>query len=187
MQTAAAVRPGKKARAASSDVQLDLDALAARPYAALESLYRSGACPKSMRAVDGPLKGRMLAVRVVDALPIAPLVRTFAASSAFVWDGKTFTARSDDEGSGINRIQIPGALGRQNLFPFDTRFGASALDGEPALILDYDLAVNPPWIRKIHDEIREVSPGLYLGPAMWKADAGPMTVLWFALDTRAAR
>ena len=40
-------------------------------------------------------------------------------------------------------------------------------------------------IRQIHDEIREVSPGLFLGPAMWKTKAAPAFVLWFALDTRA--
>jgi hypothetical protein len=68
------------------------------------------------------------------------------------------------------------------LFPFDTRFGASAIDGKPALILDYDLSVNPPYIRHIHDEIREVSPGLFLGPAMWKTAKDKVLVLWFALD-----
>jgi hypothetical protein len=113
-------------------------------------------------------------------------VRALAASPRFVWDGKTFSARSEEEGSGINRIRIPGALGRQDLFPFHTSFGASALDGDPTLILDYDLPQNPPWIRKIHDEIREVGPGLFLGPAMWKSASGATTLLWFALDTRVA-
>jgi len=163
---------------------LDLDTLARRSYAALEALYRAAHNPRSMHAVDGAPKGRMLAVRWIDGAPVAALLRAFAASPAFVWDGKTFTAHSDDEGAGINRIRIPGALGRQDLFPFHTRFGASAVDGAPALILDYDLPQNPPWIRKVHDEIREVAPGLFLGPAMWKSASGPTTILWFALDTR---
>jgi hypothetical protein len=164
--------------------ELTLDTLAHRSYAALEALYRAADAPRSMHAVDGVPKGRMLAVRYIDGVPVARLLRAFAASPRFVWDGKTFAARSDEEGSGINRIRIPGALGRQDLFPFETRFGASAVDGRPALILDYDLARNPPWIRKIHDEIREIAPGLFLGPAMWKGASGPTTVLWFALDTR---
>ena len=50
--------------------------------------------------------------------------------------------------------------------------------------LDYDLADNPWAIRQIHDEVREVSPGLFLGPAMWKTEGAPAFVLWFALDTR---
>jgi hypothetical protein len=163
---------------------LTLDALAVRSYAALEELYRAAARPRSMRAVDGAPKGRMLAVRHLEGPPVGALLRNFAASSAFVWDGKTFTARSDERGVGINRIRLPGVLGRQDLFPFETSFGPSALDGGPTLILDYDLARNPGWIRKVHDEIREVAPGLFLGPAMWKAAAGPTTLLWFALDTR---
>jgi len=164
--------------------ELTLDTLAACTYGELADLYRDGQKPRSLHAVDGAPKGRMLAVRGVDKTPLAPLVRAFAASPSFVWDGKTFHAHSDGEGEGINRIRIAGALGRQNLFPFHTRFGASAVDGQPTLVLDYDLAQNPPWIRKVHDEIREVAPGLFLGPAMWKGSDGPAMVLWFALDTR---
>ncbi len=169
---------------ASVTPELTLDTLAQRSYATLGTLYREAKNPRSMRAVDGAPKGRMLAVRLIERAPVAPLVRAFAASRSFVWDGKTFAARSDEEGTGINRVRVPGALGRQNLFPFRTHFGASAVDGAPALILDYDLKENPGWVRKIHDEIREVSPGLFFGPAMWKAASGPIALLWFALDTR---
>jgi hypothetical protein len=165
---------------------LDLDALAGRSYDALAELYRTARRPASMRDADGPLRGRMLAVRAIDALPAGRLLRAFAGSRAFLWDGKTFSARSDDEGAGINRIKIAGALGRQSLFPFATRFGSSELDGGPTLILDYDLPENPPWIRRIHDEIREVAPGLFLGPAMWKGARSATTLLWFALDAREA-
>ncbi len=182
MQTATVSNVAANGKVSANE--LTLDALSLRAYASLESTYRTLKSPKSMRALDGKPKGRMLAVRVVDDTPFAPLVRAFAGSSAFIWDGKTFSARSDKEGDGINRIQIPGALGRQNLFPFKTRFGASAIDGETALILDYDLPENPPWIRKIHDEVREAAPGLYFGPAMWKGASGPFTLLWFGLDTR---
>jgi hypothetical protein len=179
VESSAARAPGSPVAA-----ELTLDTLARRSYTALEALYRAAPTPRSMHAVDGAPKGRMLAVRFIDGAPVAALLRAFAASPAFVWDGKTFSARSDGEGAGINRIRIPGALGRQDLFPFETRFAASAVDGAPALVLDYDLPRNPPWIRKVHDEIREVAPGLFLGPAMWKTASGPKTVLWFALDTR---
>lgn len=162
---------------------LTLDALAGRSFQSLEELYRGAPNATTMRAVEGAPKGRMLAIRVIERTPLAELVRAFAASPAFVWDGKTFHAASDTEGTGINRVQIRGVLGRQNLFPFRTHFAPSQVDGAPALVLDYDLAENPPFIRKIHDEIREVSPGLFLGPAMWKGPRRPSTVLWFALDT----
>lgn len=167
-----------------SSPELSLDALSQRSFHALETLYGEARCAKTMRAIDGTPKGRMLAVRLIDATPLADPIRAFARSKAFVWDGKTFTSSSDTQGAGINRVVIPGALGRQNLFPFHTLFGASRVDGRPALILDYDLAENPPWIRRIHDEVREASPGLFFGPAMWLGKSGATTVLWFALDTR---
>jgi hypothetical protein len=162
-----------------------LDSLAARSLDDLDALYRSANVSSSMHAADGKLVGRMLTVRGLPGGLAAPL-RRWAASRSFLWEGKTFQAASDQRGVGHNRVNIPRALGRQNLFPFETAFGPSAIDGKPTLILDYDLKVNPSYIRHIHDEVREVAPGLFLGPAMWKAAKGPALVLWFALDSRLA-
>ncbi len=160
-----------------------LDALAARTTSELDALYRAATVSISMHAADGALVGRMLAVKSLPGVIASPL-RRFAASRSFVWEGKTFQAASDTRGIGHNRVHLPRALGRQNLFPFETRFGASAIDGKPTLILDYDLEVNPSYIRHVHDELREVSPGLFLGPAMWKGATDKSLVLWFALDSR---
>jgi hypothetical protein len=160
-----------------------LDTLAGCSTTELDALYRAATVSSSMHAADGALVGRMLAVKNLPAAIGGPL-RRFAASRSFVWEGKTFQAASDSRGVGHNRVNIPKALGRQNLFPFETLFGASAIDGKPTLILDYDLKVNPGYIRHIHDEIREVSPGLFLGPAMWKGERGKSLVLWFGLDSR---
>ena len=162
---------------------LSLDDLAKKRFEELSALYDRGRVPASLRAVDGPLIGRMLVLKGLAKGPLAKQLRRFAGSKAFVWGGKSFSAESDKRGTGINRVNLPGVLGRQNLFPFETRFDSSAVDGKETIVLDYDLAENPPYIRRIHDEIREVAPGLYLGPAMWKAAKGPVTVLWFALDT----
>jgi hypothetical protein len=164
-----------------------LDGLAERSPGELDALYRAAAVSQTMRAADGPLVGRMLAVRGLDGRlggPLAGALRRWAAAPSFVWEGKTFQASSDTHGTGWNRVRVPGVLGRQGLFPFATSFGPSALDGKPTLILDYDLDVNPGYIRHIHDEIREVSPGVFLGPAMWKGARGKALVLWFALDAR---
>ena len=169
---------------AVTELATSLDDLATRGFAELQRMYGAAESATSLRAIDGTPKGRMLAVKRIERSPIGGLVRAFAASSAFVWDGKTFASKTDEVGTGINRVQIPGALGRQNLFPFETRFGRSEIDGKQALILDYDLPETPPWIRKIHDEVRLASPGLFFGPAMWKAREGATTLLWFALDTR---
>ena len=160
-----------------------LDSLARKTPAELDALYRAATVSKTMHAADGALVGRMLAVRGMPGSIAGPL-RRWAASRSFVWEGKTFQASSDARGVGHNRVFIPGVFGRQNLFPFDTSFGPSAIDGKPTLILDYDLDVNPGYIRRIHDEVREVAEGLFLGPAMWKSGKDKSLVLWFALDSR---
>ncbi len=163
-----------------------LDSLATCSLAQLEALYRGASCSTKMAAADGALVGRMLAVKILPG-GFAGTLRRWAASSSFLWEGKTFHADTDTTGTGYNRCYVPGALGRQNLFPFETSFGPSAIDGKPTLILDYDLGANPGYIRPIHDEIRELSPGLFLGPAMWKSGADKRLLLWFALDARAER
>jgi len=167
----------------SAPQRLSLEDLANKSYSDLAELYNRGRVPASLRPLDGPLTGRMLTVKGIAKGPLANRLRRFAGSKAFVWSGKSFSAESDKRGSGLNRINIPGVLGRQNLFPFETRFDASVVDGRETIVLDYDLRQNPPYIRRIHDEIREVSPGVYLGPAMWKTAKGPAMLLWFALDT----
>lgn len=153
-----------------------LDALAAMSFSELERLYRDAPAPIALELHGRPL-GRMLAVRFTRALS-GPLKR-FAASSGFPWAGKTFARESETQGRGINRIRLGG---RHQLFGFITRVQDSAVDGRPCIALDYEQSQNPGFIQAIHDEIREVSPGLWLGPAMWKTDSGPRTVLWFALN-----
>jgi hypothetical protein len=170
--------------AATSRTSLhSLDTLAERSLSELDALYRAANVSSTMHAADGALVGRMLTVRGLPGMLAGPL-RRWAGSQSFLWEGKTFQATSETRGVGHNRVRVTGVLGRQNLFPYETLFGPSAIDGKPTLILDYDLAVNPPYIRRIHDEIREVAPGLFLGPAMWKSARSKTLVLWFALDAR---
>src|SRR5262245_14318790 len=160
-----------------------LDSLSRKSSNELDALYRAASVSKTMHAADGALVGRMLAVRGLPG-PLRGPLRRWAASRSFVWEGKTFQASSDTHGVGHNRVFIPNALGHQNLFPFETPFGPSAIDGKPTLILDYDLDVNPGYIRHVHDEIREIAEGLFMGPAMWKGAKDKTLVLWFALDSR---
>ncbi|MBK8253622.1 MAG: hypothetical protein IPK82_13265 [Polyangiaceae bacterium] len=174
-QVRPAVKPQKRL--------LSLDDLAARSFDDLSAVYQSAPAPTTVKGVDGTPRGRMLAVNKLPGLLANP-IRAFAASNSFVWDGKTFSSTTDKRGKGHNRVSLPGVLGKQSLFPFETFVGKSAVDGRDAIILDYDLSVNPTYIRHIHDEIREVEAGLYMGPAMWKTASSKITVLWFALDTQ---
>jgi hypothetical protein len=159
---------------------LDLDALAKRDADALGRLYARGTVPARLDALEGNPRGRMLAVRHLDHGPVGAALRGLAGLASFPWGGKTFQG-SGERGTGINRVHLGG---RHALFPFRTFIRPSVVDGAPSVTLDYDLPDNPAFIRAIHDEVREIEPGLFLGPAMWKGQKGPTLVLWFALDTR---
>lgn len=160
-----------------------LDDLARLSARALGALYDGGVVPSELTALDGRPKGRMLAVRLAEAAGAFDRLRRFAGARAFPWGGKSFFRVDARTGRGINRVRL-GPL-RFDWYPFDTRIARSLVDGLDTVMLDYDKPENPFFIRRIHDEIREIEPGLYLGPAMWKDDAGGAAhVLWFALDFR---
>lgn len=157
-----------------------LDDLAELDVAALEAVYRRGTVPASLHALDGNPVCRMLAIRGLDQGGRAGFVRDLARASWFPWAGKSFAAQADGAGNGINRVRL---LGGKRWFPFTTKLEPSAIDGAPCIFLDYRHAVNPRPIQMIRDELREVHPGLFLGPAMLDTGKGaPRLVLWFACD-----
>ncbi len=87
------------------------------------------------------------------------------------WQGKIFR----DDGTMINRVFV-GA----KAIPADVYLGESWLDGRPSLILDYSQSKLWPDVR---DEVREVSPGLYLG-IMYKGKPNAQQKMFFTLDAR---
>jgi hypothetical protein len=60
--------------------------------------------------------------------------------------------------------------------------GESWIDGKPSVIFDY--AETSKMFPKIRDEVREVSPGLYLGAAMERTPNGPELKTWFTLSPK---
>lgn len=171
-----------RARTETVSRTMTLDDLAALSSSDLDHMYRRGKCPASIDAVSGLPRGRMLAVRGLDRGVGFGLLRRFAGSQGFPWGGKTFAGHGKT-GEGVNRVHLGG---RHALFPFKLSIGPSVVDGSDAVLLDYDLPDNPWAIRQIHDEVREVAPGLLMGPAMWKTKGKPALVLWFALDLHEA-
>ena len=157
---------------------LDLAALRRMSYAELDELYRSAKRPDFISDLNGHARGAMLAWRRPRTGPIAWWLRVFGASTSFPWEGKSFDGTSD-EGTGINRVNF---FGKRKWFPFKTRFDKSFLDAKPTFVLDYSGPANPPLIRSIVDEIREVAPGLYLGPAALNFRGRPRPVLFFAVS-----
>jgi len=159
--------------------QLDLAALRRLKYDELERLYRAAKRPSALSDLNGDAVGAMLAWRTPRSGPLAWLLGTFGESSIFAWKGKSFQSLNTDSGEGINRISL---FGKRRWFPFGTRFNPSFLDGKPAFLLDYARPGNPPLIKSIVDEVREVAPKLYLGPAALKVRGRPRPVLFFALS-----
>jgi hypothetical protein len=145
----------------------------------LVDLYRAGTVPDSLRVLDHVAQGRMLAVRGLDWRGARDLYARVTASRFFPWAGKRFQHLDRNEGTGINRLRLAG---ERLWYPFRTRIEPSALDGAPCIALDYDLPENPRIVRALRDELREVSPGLFLGPALYRAFRKPRLVMFFACD-----
>ena len=139
---------------------LTLDDLAALGPDELMALYREARTP-SLEELDGKLTGRMLAVPRLQKAQVSALVAKFARSAVFPWQGKTFQHETAEHGHGVNRL-----LGeRVTWFRFHTYVGPSHAGDFDAVHLDYSHDGNPPVVRKVKDEVREVAPGLYLGLA----------------------
>jgi len=167
------------ARAIEEAPTLDLAGLRRMSFKELDALYRAGKRPSALSDLDGDAVGAMLAWRSPATGPLAWLLRTFGASTAFPWEGKSFKSLSNDLGEGINRVKL---FGKRRWFPFKTRFEASFLDGKPSFLLDYSGPGNPPFIRSIVDEVREVAPRLYMGPAALLVKGKPRPILFFAVS-----
>jgi hypothetical protein len=159
---------------------LDLAALRTMTFVELDKMYRAGRRPNSIADLDGDAIGAMLAWRTPARGPFASMLRAWGESSSlFPWQGKSFKSQDDENGEGINRVTI---FGKRRWFPFKTRFEPSFLDGKPSFRLDYSGPANPPFIRSIVDEVREVAPRLYLGPAALLVGGKHKPILYFAVS-----
>jgi hypothetical protein len=165
----------KAARTAKPKIRT-LDDLAALAPDELMDLYKRARTPK-LGDLDGKLVGRMLAIPKAQEPHIAKLLRDFARSGLFPWAGKTFESTDAEHGGGINRVLHE----RFNWFRFETSVARSRAGDFDAVQLDYDRPSNPPLIRSIKDEVREIAPGLWLGLAYLNTKSGPKLGLYFAV------
>ncbi|WP_437534496.1 hypothetical protein WME79_10085 [Sorangium sp. So ce726] len=143
-------RSARTIRACTADglQQLDSDAL-------LE-LYRGATTPR-LTDVRGDLSGKVVMICGLQP-PFARWISDFVRETTW-WAGKTFRVRDDRSGEGYNRLRND----TRQRFPFDTSIGRSRVGDFDALHLDYDCPENPSFVRNVADELRELSPGLYLG------------------------
>lgn len=142
-----------------------LDQLAGLSWGELEALYRS-ATPGNVP--EGFARGRVVYP------PGTPLSGVKAWSAGLLWQGKHFNS---SEGMLINQWLGLRAI-RARVSP-----GPSWLDGQPALILDY--AETSWWWADVRDEMREVSPGLYVGAMYLRRCPEPQLKLLFLLEAKA--
>lgn len=98
-----------------------------------------------------------------------------AAVGGVVWRGKVFRPQTRDLKNKLSPLSIPAIRAEVDI-------GDSWLDGRPCVVLDYSQSSKVAgWIR---DEIREISPALYLG-LVWgvgRLFGGRKLILRFALD-----
>ncbi|ENO13056.2 hypothetical protein J057_16700 [Marinobacter nanhaiticus D15-8W] len=110
----------------------------------------------------------------------APFAGLFAGlARRFAWQGKVFDSFGPnfENGVAVNKV-LPLGL---NLIVAKTYRNDSWLDGKQTNVIDY--SGTSLLARAIRDEIREVSPGLYLGKVWW----GKRRILDFALEMPAPK
>ena len=151
-----------KSAPAGCDVR-SMDDLVRMSRCDLESLYRHS-------EMGGPPMGVTDGRAIVN--PGTPFTVPTATVTRIVWQGKVFT----EDNMMVNRVFGLRAI-RAKVYP-----GESWLDGKPSLILDY--ADTSKMYSHVRDEVREISPGLYLGIAYHRTSAGPELNKFFTLDSR---
>lgn len=133
----------------------------------LDTLYQ--------KAKPGPIpQGDTLGTAILAGGPFAKVIAKLARSLA--WQGKVFDTfgPSYDTGVVVNKVTPVGL----NLIVAKVYRDKSWMDGEDTIVIDY--SQTSLLARQIRDEIREISPGLYLGKVWF----GKRRVLDFALETR---
>jgi hypothetical protein len=141
-----------------------MDALLRLPGRELDDMFRrspAGACP------DGSAEGLFL---LAPGTPGGPLL---ARLLGLAWRGKEFDARTCTMVNRVLPIGIKAVRAR-------VRQENSRFDGKPCHVLDYSRTSL--IAGGVRDEIREVSPGIYLGLVYWMG----LRVGRFALRFRAS-
>lgn len=164
-----------------------LEGLHSRPHDELQAIFSAAPEPNTIEGLHGdPFCLGLALGPALTFLDIGPLsfvgryVSRKAIEPDFPWGGKSFRAQSPTSGTGINRFRMWGI---RAAFPFRVGLGTSVLDGRKCITIDYDFDENPAFERPTYDELREVSPGIFMGPAMSRTGNGHRLLAWFGADT----
>lgn len=133
----------------------------------LEALHLSGQCP------DPDELGGLMGGAVLTGKLALPGIRSLR-----VWRGKAFDRRGGEIG-GLNRLGLGPIETRR--YRFVVRRGTSRFADRDVLLLDHDHPGNPDWIRRFHDELVRVEPGLFLATSHHRYGDGLRFLAHFAL------
>lgn len=135
----------------------------------LASLHAAGACPD-----PGELRGTLEGVVLTGSLAL-PGIRDLG-----IWRGKRFDDVDGVRG-GLNRLGLGPLEVRR--FRFTVRRAESRFSAREVLFLDHDRPDNPERIRRFHDELVRVEPGLYLATSHHGTGDDLRLLAYFALAT----
>lgn len=160
-----------------SDQRPRLDALSAAGIPALAEMFTTA--PETTAAGFTSLTGDL----VMRTFPV-PGTRVLGAlmkRPGYFWVGKSFRHVDGGMAFGHNVLQLLGGIRALN---FIATVGESVFDGREVVRLDYtDPRVGTPGpLRRVYDELREIEPGLWLGPTYAKRGGKLSSMGWFALD-----
>jgi hypothetical protein len=150
----------------------------------LLALYRDSPEPMNLLALAGDPVGVGVGLRAGAGSFLDRYLRRRCASSRFPWRGKSLRTRREGQVWGFNRLASGGLVGA---FRFDVAMGMSHVDGRRTITFDYDVDANPRLVRRMHDEIREVGHGVFLGIARIRGRRSSHDLAWFALDVNDQR
>jgi hypothetical protein len=167
----------------------------AQGWAALNQLFRNGTVP----APDGRYAGKLIAI------DMAPGLTQFFQTLFSVWMpwlGKFFNPAGQSGDNILTKASYPLARyfnpfyrgfihdqpGSYRAFAFRTYVAPGLFDEDRSVLkIDYNLRENPPLtVRRVLDELVQLSDDLYLGKAhvrwWWRSQGGWQTVAFFILS-----
>lgn len=133
----------------------------------LENLHAKGACPDTNSLV-GIAEGVILPRGGVERLRI--------------WRGKVFHREEDGLAGGHNRLGV--GLFEFRRYRFIASRKRSVFSDRDVVFIDHDLPGNPRLVRRFHDELIEITPGLYLASSHLRVSGDLRYMSHFALDLR---
>ena len=146
--------------ASAASVLVSVEELRRMPASALLQLFKQLPAP-SMEEMHGEYKASMLK----QPNPLATLSGLALENPLLPWQCKAFRPVDAQQGRGYNTFLLAGKT--IQLYPMQTLLAPSRYDGRPAYQLVYRQFHSLCADMYMVDEVRRVSPGVYLGIGTW--------------------